>query len=152
MMLRKFFDLHVRWLSETAAECPPGDDIAPILSYSDADLCWTYEQQDALSPDRVTRILKEHNAAYYALVFPSWKFDVPDASYISLIQQHGPDYPDLLPYRREGYTVIAGSREGTITAAFLVDRAPGGRIVGLRRQPFPQTTTGPLVDLLMTRQ
>jgi hypothetical protein len=31
--------------------------------------------------------------------------------------------------------VIAGSKEGTITAAFLVDRAPDGRITGLRRQP-----------------
>jgi hypothetical protein len=68
-MLKKFFDTHVRWLNEIAAECPPGDDIAPILSYSDANLCWTYEQlSEALTPDRVTQILKERNAAYYALV------------------------------------------------------------------------------------
>lgn len=147
-MLKTFFDLHVRWLTETALECPPGDDVVPILSYSDTNLCWTYEQQDTLSPDHITRILKKHNAVYYALVFPSWAFDVPDASYINLIHQHGPDYPDLIPYRREGYTVIAGSKDDTMTAAFLVDRAPDGRIVGLRRQPFPQAATGPLVDLL----
>jgi hypothetical protein len=145
-MLKKFFDIHVRWLNEIAAECPPGDDIAPILSYSDANLCWTYEQlSEALTPDRVTQILKERNAAYYALVFPSWTFD---ASYLNVIQQHGPDHPDVLPYRREGYTVIAGSKEGTITAAFLVDRAPDGRITGLRRQPFPLAASGSLVDLL----
>jgi hypothetical protein len=123
-MLKKFFDTHVRWLTETALGCPPGGDVKPILSYADADLRWSYEPlPDAAAIPRILR-----NAAYYAVVQPCWTFDDPET------------------YRREGYTVTAGDKDDTLAALFLVERAPDGSIAALHRQP--QTPLGPLVNLL----
>jgi hypothetical protein len=122
-MLKKFFDTHVRWLTETALRCPPGGDVRPILSYADADLRWDYEPLPDASA--IPCILRERNAAYYAVVQPCWTFDDP---------------------KREGYTVTAGDKDGTLAALFLVERAPDGSIAALHRQP--QTPFGPLVNLL----
>lgn len=154
-MLKQFFDLHVRWLAETAENCPPNTEIAAMFTYADADLHCTYTQLPDEPPKRLvrrmTRVLQARKAAYYAVVHPSWAFQFPDESYESTLSQHGPEHPDLIPYRHEGYTVTAGSKEGTLVAFFSVARGPDGRIAMLHRQPNIEAVTGPLIDLLTTR-